>query len=155
MHDGEGLLGIPWLGPFIFQIRKLRPCLESDSQRLGCSVDPRAKGGLRARAGPSQRGCLAPGSRVPLGISDRQSPRRQCEASGRQASPQQLRRRRVYVRTLWKEMRERERQARQAAANTWPGSPASCLPAMASWIRAILSGPSPIPSLLSLPSSGG
>ena len=86
MHDGEGLLGIPWLGPLIFQIRKLRPCLESNSQRFGCSADPRGKGGLQACAGPSRRGCLAPGSWVPLGISDHPSPRRQCEASGRQAS---------------------------------------------------------------------
>ena len=62
MHDGEGLLGIPWLGPLIFQIRKLRPCLESDIHRFGCSVDPRGKGGLGARAGPSRRGCSAPGS---------------------------------------------------------------------------------------------
>lgn len=84
------------------------------------------RGGLQARAEPLWTLGLWPlnpsgrlGSSEPLC--------RQCKAAADRRVRQQLRRRRVHVRSLRKETRERERKASQAAVNTWPGSPTSCL----------------------------
>lgn len=45
MHDGEGLLGIPWLGPLIFQIRKRGPAWSLSASALAATWTPGAREG--------------------------------------------------------------------------------------------------------------
>lgn len=94
-------------------------------------------GGRGRREGEGWRvltphGCSASGSAVPLGVSGLLSPRTQCEASGRQARPAAAAQAAGTCEKFVKGDERKERKGRRAAANTWPGSPASCLPAMAS-----------------------